>query len=134
MSIGHCHRNRSSELLSALAKAAHAAVWAEEALLWHEDSQDALAKSAERDSCLSRCVRVVLRAHSEGVLARSGVRSLLGIIFETISLARWQLDAQRSYLSPNSTELLDDLRRRVIRAWHAHARVRRVQRLLRIAS
>lgn len=134
MNVVRIPPHRSSELLSALVKAAHATVWAEDALLWHEDATDGPEKAAERDACLSRCERIVLRAHSEGLLARSGVRALLGILFETITLARWQLDAQRPDLSLTRNELLDELRRRLIRTWHAHARVRRVQRLLRIAS
>lgn len=134
MNIVRIQPRRSSELLSALVKASHATVWAEDALLWHEDGPDAVEKAAERDACLSRCERIVLRAHQEGILARSGVRALLGILFETITLARWQIDAQRPDLSLTRNELLDDLRRRLIRTWHAHARVRKVQRLLRIAS
>jgi hypothetical protein len=126
--------HRSSELLSALVKAAHATVWAEDALLWHEDGPDAGEKTEERDACLSRCERIVLRAHREGILAPCGVRAMVGILFETITLARWQLDAQRPDLSLTRNELMDELRRRLFRTWHAHARVKMVQRLLRIAS
>jgi hypothetical protein len=134
MTVVRIPPHRSSELLSALVKAAHATVWAEDALLWHENSPDAHEKAAERDAYLSRCERIVLRARAEGILAASSVRALLGILFETITLARWQIDTQRPDLSLTRNELMDELRRRLIRTWHAHARVRRVQRLLRIAS
>lgn len=134
MNVVRIRPYRSSELLSALVKAAHAAVWAEDALLWHEDGPDAAEKAAERDACLSRCGRVINRARAEMIFADSGVRALLAILFETITLARWQPDTQGPDLSLTRNELLEELRRRLIRTWHAHARVRKVQRLLRIAS
>lgn len=134
MTVVRLPPQRSSELLSALVKAAHAAVWAEDAVLWHEDGPDAPEKAAERDACLARVERVVLRARAEKILAASGVRALLGILFETITQARWQLDARRPDLSLTRNELMDELHRRLIRTWHAHARVHKVRRLLRIAS
>lgn len=122
--------DRSTVLAQALRKAARVAVKAEHDLTWHRRLADAEHYRQERDVALARCEQVLHQAKRECIIGPAGVRKLLGIVMDGMTVARWRVDPALHAEMPGHWQQIDAMERALKTAWRAS----RIKRTLRIAG
>lgn len=123
----------SDVLLTALCKAAHELIWADEAASWHHRLPDAPTFADTRQKAMARVERILLHAERCHILTGAGVRRLMGVVFDAMVCARWRHSAKQ-IPGLDATSQIAALPRALRQVW----RVGRVQsvvtRTLRLAS
>jgi len=129
----HSRPPQSDVLLEALCKAAHSLVWAEDATTWHRNLSDSPDFDKARSHALD-CVEEILRdAEQSHVISGQGVRRLMGVIFDAMTLARWRISGP-SLPGLDTASQIAALPRTLRKVWHLFALKQRVVSTLRLAS
>lgn len=129
----HSHPSTSDVLLNALCKSAHELIWADEAATWHHHLRDAAAFADKRQRAMARVERVLLHAERCHILTGSGVRRLLGVVFDAMVCSQWRL-AAKPIPGLDATSQIAALPRTLRQVWRVCRVQSAVTRSLRLAS
>ncbi|KRE90845.1 hypothetical protein ASG87_01530 [Frateuria sp. Soil773] len=123
----------SDVLLTALCKAAHELIWADEDANWHHHLQDAAEYSLTRQKAMARVERILVHAERCHILTGPGVRRLMTAVFDAMVCARWR-HAAKQIPGLDAASQIAALPRTLRQVWRLGRVQSAVTRTLRLAS
>ena len=115
----------SDVLLNALCKAAHNLIWAEDAAKWHRRLPDGPDYERARKQALARVERILLHAERCHIITGTGVRRLMGVVFDAMVASRWR-HAPKQIPGLDVANQIAALPRTLRQVWHVYSNVEQV--------